>query len=132
MRYILNSAVVTSPGRFEYTLVDSSQAMAWLAQGPFVSTIGYEETAIALEAITGVRVPVNRQQITMDNQDEALVFRLTARMSDPALKGKLTPEFVMMNCELGILRKIDNNQDDHEDPKEVVRKTRAHIPNPQG
>jgi hypothetical protein len=57
--------------------------------------------------MTGVRVPVNRQQIQMQDGDEALVFRLTVRLSDPALKGKIgNPEFIKNNCEIGILRKL--------------------------
>jgi len=107
MRYILNSAVITTPGRYEYRLIGVEEAKAWLRTGTFKSTIGYAETAAALSAITGVPIACNRRMVKMQAGDEALIFRLTCRMSDPTLKGKLTPEFVLENCEIGILRKED-------------------------
>ena len=106
MRYILNSAVITTPGVYEYKLITPEEAKKWLEEGDFVSTIGYQETADALEVLTGVRVCVCRTLIEMKEGDEALVFRLTVRLSDPQLKGKLTKEFVIKNSEIGILRKL--------------------------
>ncbi len=52
MRYVLNSAVITTPGTYTY--------------------------------------------------------RLTCRMSDSTLKGKLTPNFVIKNCEIGLLKKEED------------------------
>lgn len=105
-RYVLNSAVITTPGMYSYHLIDQEKAQKWLADGNFESTIGYQETCDALEIISGVKVPMNRKQIRMQPADEALVFRLTGfRLGDPTMKGKLTKEFVLKNCELGILRK---------------------------
>jgi hypothetical protein len=107
MRYILNSAVITAPGRYSYRLLTVSEAKAWLAAGTFTSTIGYAETALAAEALFGVPIPTNRSIITMSPGDEALVFRLvfppgTQRIS-PGEKGNLSPEFILSNCEIGLL-----------------------------
>jgi len=110
MRYILNSAVITTPGRYSYCLIGVEEAKEWLMSGPFESTLGYQETAIALSALTGMPVRVNRKMVQMRTGDEALVFRLTCRLDDPRLKGQLSPEFVLQNCEIGILRK----EEDHE------------------
>jgi hypothetical protein len=104
-RYILNSAVITKPGRYYYRLISDDDAKRWLNEGPYESTIGYEETAMALSIITGRPIACNRKNIQMNEGDEALIFRLTCRMNDPDLKGKLTPEFVLKNCEIGILRR---------------------------
>ena len=104
-RFVLNSAVITTPGTYVYRLVSVDEAKEWVSAGTFDSTIGYPETAVALSAITGICIPVNRHQIYMDTGDEALVFRLTCRMANPELKGKLTPAFVLNNCEIGILKK---------------------------
>jgi hypothetical protein len=108
-RYLLNSAVITAPGSYEYVLLDQDAARDWLMDGEFISTCGYAETAQVLETLTGVPVPVNRQTIRMEPGDEALVFRLAfqpgqARIN-PGDKGALTPEFVRENCEFGILRR---------------------------
>ena len=105
-RFLLNSAVITTPGHYRYVLINVGKAKEWLNAGSFLSTIGYKETATALSIITGRPIPCNRKLIFMEIGDEALVFRLTSRMDDPALKGKLTPEFVLNNCEIGLLRKI--------------------------
>jgi hypothetical protein len=106
MKYILNSAVITSPGRYEYRLVDAAAAKAWARDG-FQSTVGYEETAAALAELLGVPVPVDRRTITMQPGDEALVFRLafppgTPRI-DPKDKGALGRAILAGHYELGVL-----------------------------
>ena len=105
-KYILNSAVITRPGFYEYRIITLDHARAWLQAGLWESTIGYQETATALTALTGIDIPCNRKLVLMDAGDEALIFRLTCRMQDPALKGKLTPAFVLQNCELGLLKAL--------------------------
>jgi len=109
MRYILNSAVITSPGSYQYRLLYIHQAIEWLNEGKFKSTIGYEETAYAMSKIFDIVIPVNRCTITMKSGDEALVFRLvfppgTPRIS-PENKGMLTTQFILENCEIGLLTK---------------------------
>ncbi|GIW05151.1 MAG: hypothetical protein KatS3mg059_1771 [Thermomicrobiales bacterium] len=48
-RYLLNSAVITAPGLYRYSLIDVEQAKRWLDGGdPPLSTIRYEQTAVAL------------------------------------------------------------------------------------
>jgi hypothetical protein len=106
VRYILNSAVITSEGVYEYKLISVEEAKKWLEVGEFVSTIGYEETAKALELITGVKVDVNRKQVKMAKNDEALIFRLTCRLDNPVLKGNMSIDFVLNNCEIGLLKRL--------------------------
>jgi hypothetical protein len=103
---VINSAVITTPGIYSYRLISINEAKDWLEAGHFVSTIGYKETADALSSITGIPVDVNRRVINMEVYDEALVFRLTCRLSDPSLKGNVTIDFIKENSELGILRKL--------------------------
>ena len=106
MKYILNSAVVTTPGVYEYRLIDIEEAKKWLAEGGWESTIGYDETAKALSSLTGYNIPVCRKLVKLKAGDECLVFRLTIRLTDPRLKGKLSEKFVLENCEIGILKKV--------------------------
>lgn len=107
MKYILNSAVLTAFGAYTYRQVDLAEAKDWLQSGDWISTIGYPETATALLSLVGVPVPVNRQTIRMEAGDQALVFRLVlppgAQRIDPQDKGRLSPEFVLAHCEMGIL-----------------------------
>ena len=110
MRYLLNSAVITAPGDYEYRLVTVDEAKAWLAPGQLVSTIGYPETAAAMQALFGGQVNINRIMVTMQAGDEALVFRLVlppgAPRIDPTNKGRLTPEYVAQNSEIGVLKRV--------------------------
>lgn len=109
MRYILNSAVITSPGEYHYRLVSVDRARDWLNHGPAVSTIGYQETCNAMSALLGVPVEFRRIQIHMTPGDEALVFRLTVRLSDPSIKGKINdPAWIAGHCEIGILTMRDD------------------------
>lgn len=105
MKYILNSAVITTPGSYKYSLITPEEAKQWLQEREWESTVGYEETAIALEQVTGIKIPTNRKQIKMVEGDEALVFRLTKRLSEPELKGKVGLQRILENCEIGILKK---------------------------
>lgn len=110
MKYILNSAVITAAGRYDYRLINADEARDWIAAcNPLpLSTMGYQETADAFEALTGYKFPVNRFMVQMKDGDEALIFRLTCRLNDPSLKRKITPDFILKNSEIGILTKEEN------------------------
>lgn len=109
MRYILNSAVLTAFGQYDYEPLTPRQAREWAKRG-FQSTVGYEQTAEALGQILEQPVPVDRRTIKMQPGDEALVFRLafppgTPRI-DPGNKGRLQQEVLAGHFELGLLRRI--------------------------
>lgn len=108
MRYILNSAVITSPGSYEYRLVSVGEAKVWLLENDWESLIGYQETADALSDLLHVRVPVNRKVVQMRKGDEALVFRLVlpGRRVDPDAKGSLGADYIREHCEIGILTRL--------------------------
>lgn len=107
MRYILNSAVITTPGLYRYRLISKEEMIDWLKKGNWFSTIGYQETADVFEKISGFQVFVNRIQIRMEKGDEALVFRLTKRIKEIEKKGKLGMNDIEENLEIGILEKIE-------------------------
>jgi len=90
MKYILNSAVLTAFGLYNYKQV------------PLL--------AEALTNLSSVQVPVNRKIITMQAGDEALVFRLVFPQGyrpDPSQKGKMGMDFILKNSEVGILKRIE-------------------------
>lgn len=91
MRYLLNSAVITSPGLYEYRLLTPDQAAEWIRAGGWASRIGYPATADHIEAISGVRPDISRDATAMQPGDEALVVRLKYRVADPARKGTFEP-----------------------------------------
>lgn len=111
--YLLNSAVITAPGRYVYRLVSPELAKAWASMGaaPPISTIGYAQTAAALSEILGWKVRVHRCTIKMAPGDEALVFRLVlppgSQRIDPGDKGRLSKAIMAGHFELGILTRED-------------------------
>lgn len=110
MRYLLNSAVITSPGQYDYRPLSIEQARAWIDAGAYRSTIRYQETANALASLIGRPVAVRNETITMRPGDEALVFRLVfppgANRLAVDMKGMLDTQFVLDNCEIGLLKRI--------------------------
>lgn len=111
MRYLLNSAVITSPGLYHYRHISPEEAKAWYQAGEVQSTIGYAETAEALSQILHQPVSVSRVSIRMEHGDEALVFRLalppgTPRI-DPGDKGRLREAVIAGHWELGLLHRVE-------------------------
>lgn len=86
MRYLLNSAVITSPGTYHYHLVTADDAARWIQAGGWVSKIGYPATADHIRDLSGIRPELSREVVAMQPGDEALVVRLKYRIADPALK----------------------------------------------
>lgn len=111
MRYLLNSAVITTPGTYSYRLVTADEARDWAAAGPFISTIGYAETASALSLVLDRRVAVYRRTIQMQPGDEALVFRIVlppgSPRIDPRDKGRILDILDAGHFELGVLTRND-------------------------
>jgi len=73
MRYVFNSAIITTPGIYTYRLITIEEAKQWLISAPFKATIGYQETAKALSFLTGITFNVNRKMTNMNEGDEALI-----------------------------------------------------------
>lgn len=100
-RFLMNSCVLANEGTYEYHRLSTDKARAWLGQG-FDSRIRYDPTADAIEMLLGVRPPVNRTPVYMNVGDEALVFRLTFKVSTYD-KRAMTAEAIANNCEIGLL-----------------------------
>ena len=102
-RYLLNSAVITGPGRYTYRLVPAEEAATWLQKGSWVSRIGYPATADHIKELCGVRPELSRAATNMQPGDTALVVRLKYRMGDPGQKADHAPS--EKDWEYGILTK---------------------------
>jgi len=104
MRYLLNSAVITSAGLYEYRLITAEEAAEWIRRGGWESRIGYPQTAEWIERLSGVRPPLSREASPMGAGDEALVVRLRYRVADPGQKGAVSVQ--EEDWEYGILRRL--------------------------
>lgn len=110
MRFVLNSAVITSEGLYRYHHMSPEDAAAWCKAGEFVSAIGYQETSDVLSELVGVAVPVNRVTIKMEPGDQALVFRVVlppgSNRIAPGDKGQIGEIILKKQFELGLLERI--------------------------
>lgn len=102
-RFVLNSAVLTTPGTYSYVHIPPTTARRWFEGGPYESAVGYDATAEALFFLTGVRVPVARHLIRMQPGDEALVFRLKIKPRD---NRHFSPREFAERAEIGLLRRV--------------------------
>lgn len=106
IRYVLSSAVIPAPGTYRYTRLSLEEARQALAGACPESFIGYATTAAALALVTGQHFDVNRARVPMRPGDSALVFRLKERVTDPAVKGRLTVAHVKEKAEVGLLERL--------------------------
>ncbi len=104
-RLILNSAVIPQPGVYEYRYLSVEEAQDWLKNGPYQSSLRYDETADAMEKLLGVRPVVVRRVAHLPRGDEALESRLKMSVS-AAHKLKLTSDQIAENAEIGLLTRI--------------------------
>lgn len=99
--YVLNSAVLTNFGGFQYDQLSPDAAKVILQRG-FTSAIGHEPTAQALSALVSLEIPFNRIEISMQPGDQAVVFRVKQRLAEGQV---LTPEEARrLEFELGVIR----------------------------
>jgi len=106
---LLNSAIMPQPGWYCYTHISPETAKRVLSEfGCFESFIGYEATARILERLLGLEpgsIPVNRRATKLERGQAAIVFRLTKRLPDEALKGAFSEEELLAwPHELGLIR----------------------------
>lgn len=110
MLYILNSAVITTPGKYSYRLIDKEYAIELLSNNKWVSTIGYESTAETMSELVGMKISKNRVTIKMETGDIAIVFRIVlpegSERIDPKDKGQLNKIIDRGWWELGLLEKL--------------------------
>ncbi len=92
MIYILNSPVLTGYGSWRLDGPISLDEARQLAKDA-ISAIGHQATADILTAQLGIKVEINRIQITMKPGDTALVFRLKRRLPEGTVLGAKDIEF---------------------------------------
>lgn len=101
MRYVMNSAVISTPGTYHYRLVSVEEAKKFLDNGPYTSFVGYPATAEYIERVLGYKISLSREPVQFQPGDKALVVRLKYRVQDPGTKGQFVPKDE--DFELGIL-----------------------------
>ena len=107
-RFLLNAAIMTTPGVYEYRLLTPDEARAWAQAGEFRSFVGYPKLARLLEVFFNREVPLSRERIEYRPGDEALVARLRYRVGDPSSKREIEPS--LSDLEFGLIRYVGGTE----------------------
>jgi len=65
--------------RVEVRKIGVEEAKRLLEGREFISAVGHESTAEVISKVLGMKIPVNRIRITLNEGDEAVVFQLHGR-----------------------------------------------------
>lgn len=90
MNYAFNTTIAVPhnlPAEFAMTAITAEEAASILQEG-FTSAIGHEGSAEVFTAVTGVSVPVNRIQASMELGDRAVCLKLRGRIPEGAILTK--------------------------------------------
>lgn len=102
---LLNTSILTTYGKFEYTQVSLEHAKYLVQNHDFQSAIGHEATAQIMSTLLNTDVPVNRIFYEQQKGDIALIFKLKGRPEEGTILSK--EEIEKIGYEWGILEKLE-------------------------
>jgi hypothetical protein len=102
--YLLNTPILTAYGNYRFTGPLSLEEAKSRIGTDFVSAIGHQAAADFLSLLLGVTVPANRQAITMEPGDGALVLRIRERLPEGKLLNR--EEMMAIPYELSWLKRL--------------------------
>lgn len=87
--YLMNSAVMPAGafGTYKYYPMVAETFGWYLKTQPIQSRIGYPQNINLLRDWFGVKVELNRTEVSLEPGDQMLVMRLKKRVADPSTKG---------------------------------------------
>jgi hypothetical protein len=97
MVYLLNSAVMPKEGTYVIKKISKEyfiQILKYYSElGQVKSFIGYPQNAELIYKWSGVKVDINREQLTdIETGDKMLIMKLKYRVKDPSTKGNIVDE----------------------------------------
>jgi hypothetical protein len=97
MLFLLNSAVMPKEGTYVIKKISKEyfiQILKYYSElGQIKSFIGYPQNAELIYKWSGVKVDINREQLTdIETGDKMLIMKLKYRVKDPSMKGDIVDE----------------------------------------
>lgn len=100
---LLNTAILTTYGKFDYQPITLEQAKAMLSSEPYQSAVGHKATAQVLSDLLGVPIAENRIEYKQDDGETALVFKLRSRLPEGKILSQA--EIEEIGYDFGLLSK---------------------------
>lgn len=82
MLTLLNTSILTAPGRYEMHSIGIADAQAMVFNGNWQSAIGHEATAQILSELLQITIPVNRIDFEQQPRERAIVLKLRGRVEE--------------------------------------------------
>jgi len=97
MLYLMNSAMMPKEGTFINKQISKNEFITLLKifhkKGELLSYVGYPQNAELIEKWSGIKIPVNREQLTeLNDGDLLLIMKLKYRLPDSSQKGQPVSE----------------------------------------
>ncbi len=87
--YLLNAFALnmlptweTGSCKVNVRVINADEAKEMIEKRGFISAIGHQATADALSLLLGVKVPMNRAQVSLNPGDDAIVLSLNKRLQE--------------------------------------------------
>lgn len=101
---LLNAAILTAFGTFEFQPVSLPDARSLLENSQIDSAIGHAATAEILTELLGTEIETKRAEYKQGIGETALVFRLKSRVPEGKVLNR--EEIEKVGYEFGILRRL--------------------------
>jgi len=105
---LLNTSIITAPGRYQYQNIFINEAIYLVKNNEYQSAIGHQSTADIIATLLAIDCPVNRILYKQKPGDHALVFKLKGR--PPEGKVLTIKEIEDIGYEWGLLTNLGQSK----------------------
>lgn len=102
---LLNTSILTAEGTYTLRDITLEEAKALVASSELDSAIGHVATALVMEQLLGIEIPVRRQVFTQQPGQQALVFKLNGRPAEGRILS--VPEIEEIGYKFQLLTRIE-------------------------
>lgn len=102
---LLNTSILTAEGTYTLRDITTEEARELVTSNELDSAIGHVATALVMEQLLGIEIPVRRQVFTQQPGQQALVFKLNGRPAEGRILS--VPEIEEIGYKFQLLTRIE-------------------------